>query len=553
MAVKTISDNTEGNKYHDEAGQFTSPESGTAKPESDNFGDFGGLGTFELKKEVKEEDKPRLNLPPGALQAFLAKKKEKQIAEAKTFLESTKVELDAQSLEYLSKYESLTPEERNSLLENSPLGYDKKKLKNLSLEEQQALMCAQDILSKEKSINNEINLLEKEKEKINTEMATEVASSELNQQQFTGLWMGTVYPSDYAAKSKIDPYLNSSAIDRKREYFQSVLQNSAVSLTEKAKATQALKQLDKFEEAGKAFEELKLATQAKYIEKVEGIESKLTELNQSKEKYAMNSPLFVAANQFCEKYQDKNAAYSQHRKDKATWIDSKWIKAHPEYKDMGIEEASTQYFGQQFEKMWDEMSSSERTALKEYTSAYSRINEPLRSLYYSGQYSSWNASKFANAVNNMSNAIEKCVWNEDIWVQRGVGASTNMFTLPGSSVKKSIMSIPDSQLDSLVGLTFTDNGFYSSGAGKGTGFASNNLIINTYCPKGTKMAYMNTKGNYNHSSENEMILQRGYSYRITKVEHKGSRYYMDVEVILGSDSQKLTGQALVEQGAKYIN
>ena len=51
--------------------------------------------------------------------------------------------------------------------------------------------------------------------------------------------------------------------------------------------------------------------------------------------------------------------------------------------------------------------------------------------------------------------------------------------------------------------------------------------------------------------ENEMILQRGYSYRITKVEKKGGSYYLDMEVILGSDAQKPVGNDLKKIGNEF--
>ena len=128
-----------------------------------------------------------------------------------------------------------------------------------------------------------------------------------------------------------------------------------------------------------------------------------------------------------------------------------------------------------------------------------------------------------------------------------------MFKLPGSNKLRSLSSMTPTELQSLVGNSFKDNGFYSAGAGKGTGFTGGGVILNTYCPKGTKMAYMNTKGHYAYGSENEMILQRGYTYRITKVEKQGSKYFIDCEVILGSDNDKITDTAELEKiGNKHL-
>ncbi len=81
--------------------------------------------------------------------------------------------------------------------------------------------------------------------------------------------------------------------------------------------------------------------------------------------------------------------------------------------------------------------------------------------------------------------------------------------------------------NALVGKTLTDTGFMSCGAAKGTGFGGN--ILNIYCPRGTKMLYIDGRSAY--ASENEMLIQRNTRFRVTKVEKKGLRYYIDIEVI----------------------
>jgi hypothetical protein len=99
-------------------------------------------------------------------------------------------------------------------------------------------------------------------------------------------------------------------------------------------------------------------------------------------------------------------------------------------------------------------------------------------------------------------------------------------------------------------MVFEDQGFGSGGAGKGTGFSEKDIIFNIYCPKGTKMAYMNTKGQFASSKyENEMILQRGYSFKITKA-YKGYddggnlKTFIDCDLILGSDKNKWDDETL---------
>ena len=212
-------------------------------------------------------------------------------------------------------------------------------------------------------------------------------------------------------------------------------------------------------------------------------------------------------------------------------------------------EASIQHFGEKFEKMWKSLTSTERSQLKDYTGGgFSKYNKPLRGISHPG----WGGWNFADNVTTLTNALNKCVWDEDIWVQRGISDSP-IFLLPGKNSPMHVSDMTPNQINSLVGTTFTDKGFFSAGAGKGTGFGGL-IIFNTYCPKGTKMAYMNTHGHYAHGSENEMVLQRGYSYRITKVEKKGSKYYIDCEVILGSDEQNnITDlNELSKIGKKYL-
>lgn len=115
----------------------------------------------------------------------------------------------------------------------------------------------------------------------------------------------------------------------------------------------------------------------------------------------------------------------------------------------------------------------------------------------------------------------------------------------------------------LVGRTGTDESFGSCGNCRNTYFGSKNVVWNIYCPKGTMAAYVepfsefghgHTDGSYSpklnwngkskpeadNSCENEIIMQRGTTYRITKVElslkedsygYKVVKWYIDLEVI----------------------
>lgn len=93
-------------------------------------------------------------------------------------------------------------------------------------------------------------------------------------------------------------------------------------------------------------------------------------------------------------------------------------------------------------------------------------------------------------------------------------------------------NITEAKVQELIdnGTPLTDHGFVSCGAAKGTGFSDKPVTFNVYAPKGTKMLYVEGKSMYN--GENEMILQRGATYRVTKVsKNVYGQLYIDLEII----------------------
>ena len=318
--------------------------------------------------------------------------------------------------------------------------------------------------------------------------------NELNNELFPGLWLKDVSAADYKD-------LKSNWI-KKYEYFDK-------QYTGEDKADKIQKLL-RFKELGELYEQ------------------SYNELFSSIKEYE----------ELLEKYSDPNSAYSQKRKDAAVWI-----------KGVGVSEKAIKKFGPHANKLIDELKAYNPKAWQAiyfYTSSYSIINEPLRGVKY-GNYNDPSPFGFVETVKKMTEAVDSSTYDFDYWCQRGTNALkiNDSLTLDYYTDMKT--------LQSLVGQTFKHQSFYSAGAGKGTGFSSNNIIINTYCPKGTKGFYMNTQGHYAHSGENEMILQRGYSYKINKVEKHGGTIYLDVDVILGSDSEKYNDKQLQEIKNKYVS
>ncbi|MCR4661699.1 MAG: hypothetical protein K5765_06870 [Clostridia bacterium] len=536
-----VSENEQGNPYHkpagsSEGGQFTSK-------------DEDGFGVFVLKKE---EEKSKFGISLENIKKFIGEKKEVKNQKAQAFIDS--VWNDYVTSDMQNYYDGLSKEQYADLLKKSQRGFSEEYLKFATDKQLKALIVAEGILNAPIQLDQQIILANEEKKGLEAQIQTDINNKtaklftvENDFGTISNVWYGSVGLKDFESKYNVDSN-GTSPIDRKKEYYDEILNNPESNIAQKADATAKLKKLNNWISLGEEYLKLKKEVNAEYVDKLENIEAKIGELTTKRNQYNDDLPVFKLCNDFIEQFQDRNAAYSQYRKNNAVWIDNKWLKAHSEY-GSDVVSASVKYFGNKFDLMWKKMTSVEREQLKDYTGGgFSKYNRPLRNLSHPG----WSGWAFAEKVTNLTNAIDKCVWDEDIWVQRGIDDS-KMFQLPGENKLYSLYELGTDKLQSLVGTSFKDNGFFSAGAAKGTGFFHNVVIFNTYCPKGTKMAYMNTKGHYSNSSENEMILQRGYSYKITKIEKKGGRFFIDCEVILGSDNDKITDKNLLNEiGEKYL-
>lgn len=209
-------------------------------------------------------------------------------------------------------------------------------------------------------------------------------------------------------------------------------------------------------------------------------------------------------------------AYTQARKDNAVWCKNT--------------SASMSKLKGKADEVYMAASEAETDAAYSYTSGSGYINRPLR-----GYDRYWDESSFKGIgkvpldnesprgprdIENLTKLIDKSSYDKDIWLQRGIESD-------GLAGFLQLTNLDEKAVQALVGQTITDPAFMSCGAAKGTGFSGN--IINIYCPKGTKMLYIDGRSAYAH--ENEMLLQRNTRFRVTKVEKAGYRYYIDVEVV----------------------
>lgn len=239
-------------------------------------------------------------------------------------------------------------------------------------------------------------------------------------------------------------------------------------------------------------------------------------------------------------------AYSQARKDVAMWAKS-------------TKEADA-LLRDRCGEVWRSSPPIQKNAIYDYTQSYHKFNEPLRGIEYGSEkflgvgnvdldqigvsYSGWKPGAMRKEINAMTDIIEKSVYQEDFWLQRGCRfkGMDKFFNIPMDKLQHASQA----ELEALLlGTTPTEYGFCSCGVAKGKGF-SGDIILNIYAPSGTQMMYVEPFSAFGNGSgkswdglkpqssfgqESEIILQQGTTFRVTKVEKTPGTIYIDLEVI----------------------
>lgn len=240
-----------------------------------------------------------------------------------------------------------------------------------------------------------------------------------------------------------------------------------------------------------------------------------------------------------KRYGLEDDKFSKARKDKAYWFTGADAKPRADKvlrPDTGA--------------VWASAPLAERNAAYKYTGGSGSFNRPLRG--YAGSWGSFKGigkvdldyEGSGEAIKHLTNIIDKNPSKFDIWLQRGVESDSGAAGFLGIS-QTMLNASEDDLKQMLLGKVVKDEAFTSTAAAKGSGF-SGRLILNVYAPKGTKMIYAEPfsaygrgagknwdgiSGQNSFGGEFEVILQRGTSYKITKVEKVGSRLYVDVDVV----------------------
>lgn len=307
---------------------------------------------------------------------------------------------------------------------------------------------------------------------------------------YSGIWKDDITTADYAAKQY--------SIAAKKAYYENKLLTTTDPDAIK-KYQQYLKQLDEFESEGKKLYELQTRFAA--------TSSKLTNL----QKGGIISNGKVTASD----------AFSAERKQNAKWFDQK----------AGGFKAADAYFDPPAKAIHNAATPKEHHGFYTYTSGSGGHNRPLAGFekpwvksgtgweqqYYKGAHNVWiDFEGKGNDIRALTTLIEKSTYPDDIWLQSGQGFGTlGGFLGVDANV---LQGMTDADLQQFVGKSSILHQFISTAVNKGGGsmFNAKPVKFNIYAPKGSEMLYASDVGAFG-KGENEMILQRGGTYEITKI------------------------------------
>ena len=230
----------------------------------------------------------------------------------------------------------------------------------------------------------------------------------------------------------------------------------------------------------------------------------------------------------------KPSDFTQKRKDEAKWFHDA--------------SDANDYFFDNAKENWAIASASEKAAMFQYTAGSSYITEPLRGIKGYYHYYTGRLAESERHIKDMTTYISRSSFKDDVWVKRDEIAAfmEYRFKLPKS------LDGYASDPSKLVGLVGTDDSFVSCGNCRNTKFSEKPVCLNIYCPKGTRGTYVEPFSNFGSkhnngvycpgknwdgvskpliTGENEIILQRGTKFRITKAEYTNGKWYIDVEIL----------------------
>lgn len=228
-----------------------------------------------------------------------------------------------------------------------------------------------------------------------------------------------------------------------------------------------------------------------------------------------------------------NDAYSAERKAKAVWA-----RNASEYREVD------KYYEITAKKVHGAKSAFEHEGYYHYTWGSGPFNQPL-----AGFKGSWSPSAFVgpgkldintggygSKIRGLTQLCSKSKYDRDFWVQSGQSQATleGFLKIPYGSLR----NMSDAELQKYVGVAQELPQFISGAVNKGGGsYTPGDMLFNIYCPKGSEALYVRSDGHFK-KNEHEMILQRGGTYRISRIYwgrdevHGGRKLIVDLELRL---------------------
>lgn len=268
-------------------------------------------------------------------------------------------------------------------------------------------------------------------------------------------------------------------------------------------AHEKLKKIEQYEEAGKKY--------AKIQKQLETVEKKLASLRMPEPDLA-------------------GGAYSQARKNAALWA-----KTNAEY------QKNDTIFDKLAKVVHSKKSAFEHQGYYHYTWGSGPFNQPL-----AGFKGGWGGTfvgpgkldidvgGYGDRIRGLTQLCEKSKYDFDFWCQSGQTLETleGMLKIPYGTLQ----GMTDTQLQQFVSRVEELPQFISGAINKGGGsYTPGNMLFNIYCPKGSEALYVRGDGKFG-KSEHEIILQRGGTYKITRIYwgqdtvHGGRKLIVDLEL-----------------------
>lgn len=329
----------------------------------------------------------------------------------------------------------------------------------------------------------------------------------LGNKMYSGIWKDPVNLSDYEVKA--------ASITAKKQWYYDQIED----LTHKIDAG----------DIAESIANAKITQYEKYIDD-------LIEFENQGKLYAQYAKEYQEAFEAYKKLQPVSEAFGPDLYTAEHKAMALWARNDAEYRTLD------KYYDKVAKKIHDARTAQEYEGYYHYTWGSGPFNQPL-----AGFKGSWSPSAFVgpnkmdidyggygDKIRGLTSLCEKSKYDKPFWVQTGQNRETleGFLGIPYGSLG----SMTEQELQQFLGVEKELPQFISGAINKGGGtYTPGNMLFNIYCPEGSEALYVRQDGRFG-KAEHEMILQRGGTYKITKIYwgtdkvHGGKKLIVDLEL-----------------------